>query len=138
MRTFFLAVLFVCLLAVLAQPAMAQEQPGIPPTAQEGLGWLQALMLGGIGIIVSYVMDGIKRLPYLTDSEKTEFGGAAAQLITVAVAIVAAVVVRAADPYAAWLDTSGLWGLVQYFGPILVGAELRYRLKKVEFKALPA
>lgn len=123
--------LAVVLALILAAPALAQEsappQPADPGSLQETA---LALMAALASLLGAAAIDSIKRLPFLTDGDKSKLAGPTALLVSVVVNIAAGYVVALGGQAVGLIDDAGLQALlVAIATPIL--AELRYRLAKL-------
>jgi hypothetical protein len=126
----FLPLLFLIL--ILAAPAMAQNGDAPPATAAEGVQWLAVGLAAAAGLLASALTDALKRIPWLTDGDKSKISGPLADLVAALVSVGSAYLLGYLGQVAGFLDQSGLWQVVIFAWPAAKGwFEITTRRKEV-------
>lgn len=95
------------------EPPPSYEWPEeLPETAQEGLKEIESFLVF-VGALGAYWLTrGIRRLPWLTDGEKSKINGLAAEAVAGLVALAIGFVLAYGGYAANFLDDNGFWQVV--------------------------
>lgn len=91
--------------------------PGLPSTAVEGLNMLAVALAALAGLAGNRLTEAIKRLPFLTDEEKSKLSGLTADLVAFVLSTGVAYLITYLTPAAQMLDQSGLWQVLVWSWP---------------------
>lgn len=112
-----------------AVPALAQEPtaepteepmptfdwpPELPATAQEGLEIVKAFLVFVSALATIYITRWIRKLPLLTDKEKSKIVGVVADAVAGAVGAVTLIVLTYGAYVAGFLDSNGMWSVLRW------------------------
>lgn len=113
----FLAAL-ILLLAVLAAPAFAQDQPPeLPPTAAEGVGWIKWALVAMAGLVSTRLTEVLSNISWLKKEDKEKVRQPLLDFVAAVIAIGSAYLLLNADIVAQFLDNSGWWSVILWAWP---------------------
>jgi hypothetical protein len=121
--------LAIILTLILVVPVLAQDG-STQPTPDDLSNAIMTFMAGVAALLGAALVDAIKRLPFLTEGDKSKLTGPVAQLVSVVVSIISGYLVALVGQGFGLIDDAGLKALlVTIATPVF--AELRYRLVKL-------
>lgn len=105
-----------------AQATVEPEPPPgfpdqLPDTASKGVDLIAAFLATLSGLLAVAVTDAIKRLPFLTDDDKSKITGPLANLLAAVVAVASGYIIGALGTVAGFLDASGVWQVILFSWP---------------------
>lgn len=139
--------LAIILIFILAAPAAAspprklaaaQNADNPPATAAEALDWLALGLAAAAGLLGSRLTDAIKRIPWLTDGDKSKISGPLAELVAALLSVGSGFLLAYLGQVAGFLDQSGLWQVIIFAWPAAKGwFEVEERRRNLGFALSP-
>lgn len=98
-----------------AEPTPAFDWPvELPETAQEGLKVIESFLVFVSALVTMYVTSWLRKLPLLSEDEKSKIVGLAADMVAGLFGAIIFVVLAYGAYLAKFLDSNGMWAVLQW------------------------